>query len=55
MTIMAFASRCDIPWIDMAGAPELELALRQFAKNLLPQSGASPDELLSQLERPLVL
>jgi hypothetical protein len=32
--------------------PELELALKQFAKNLLPQSGASPDELLSQLERP---
>jgi len=28
MTIMAFASRCDIPWIDMAGARELELALR---------------------------
>jgi tetratricopeptide (TPR) repeat protein len=32
--------------------PELETALKQFAKNVLPQSGASPDELLSQLERP---
>jgi hypothetical protein len=32
--------------------PELETALRQLAKNVLPQSGASPDELLSQLERP---
>jgi ADP-heptose:LPS heptosyltransferase len=32
--------------------PELEAALRQFAENVLPQSGASPDELLSQLERP---